>query len=117
MPKKTIADRPIWVQEMHHFLNKRPGKEAPLRLVKEHGMGFVPPGPAWREGDAKRKTDARYRGAGDDVPKLENLRVVRNGSARIVLKAIWYEVNKARTMEKFERGGRLWLRLLEKHSL
>jgi hypothetical protein len=112
MPKKRLDERPAWVQEMHNFLRLQPAMEAPQRLVKEHGMRFVPPGPAWREGTEKRKTDARYRGATEEVSKLENLRVVRNGSARIVLKAIWYEVNKAKTMEKFERDGRTWLRAI-----
>jgi hypothetical protein len=112
VPTKPASERPIWVHEMHKFLRDKPGMEAPQRLVKEHGMRFVPPGPAWREGTAKRKTDARYRGGDEAVPALENLRVVRNGSARIVLKALWYEVNKAGTMEKFERDGRTWLRTL-----
>jgi hypothetical protein len=72
-------------------------------------MRFVPPGPAWREGTAKRKTDARYRGAPDEVRDMENLRVIRTGSKRIVLKAIYHECKTGR-LEKFEREGRPWIR-------
>jgi hypothetical protein len=72
-------------------------------------MRFVPPGPAWREGTAKRKTDARYRGSPDDVKPLENDRVIRTGSKRIVLKALYHEVKLGR-VERFEKDGRTWLR-------
>ena len=103
--------RPLWVEEIYAFLQDREGQAAPLRQVAEHAMTFVPPGPAWREGMAKRKTDARYRGSLDEVSELENLRVVRNGQKRIVLKAIHYE-RKVGRLEKFDRDGRDWLRIV-----
>lgn len=108
--KVQTSSRPLWVQEMRQFLNAKPSGEAPLRQVAEHGMRFVPPGPAWREGTAKRKTDARYRGADDEVSGLENERVIRNGSKRIVLRALYHETKVGR-MTKFERDGRKWIRL------
>ena len=51
-PAKVV--QPAWVRAMHEFLNERPAREAPQRQVAEHGMKFVPPGPAWREGTEKR---------------------------------------------------------------
>ena len=108
--KQGGGERPLWIEEIYDYLSKKPNEEAPLRLVSEHGMRFVPPGPAWREGMAKRKTDATYRGASDEVRPLENIRVIRTGSKRIVLKAIYYEC-KAGRLTKFEREGRTWLRL------
>jgi hypothetical protein len=109
--KKQGRERPLWIEEICEYLSKKPNEEAPLRLVSEHGMRFVPPGPAWREGMAKRKTDAVYRGASsEEVRSLENIRVIRTGSKRIVLKAIYYEC-KAGRLAKFEREGRTWVRL------
>lgn len=103
-------DPPAWVSAAYEYLERR-GGAAPLRLVAEFSMALVPPGPAWREGQAKRKTDAKYRGAeADDVSELERLRVIRNGSKRIVLKSLYYE-RKSGRLEKFEKDGRDWLRL------
>lgn len=102
------STRPRWVDAMYEFLGERHG-EAPLRQVAEHAAGLVPPGPAWREGMAKRKTDARYRGADEEVNELENLRVIRTGAKRVVLKSIYYERKSGRLM-RFERDGRPWLR-------
>lgn len=104
-------DAPAWVTAAYEYLEGR-GGAAPLRLVAEFAMGRVPPGPAWREGQAKRKTDARYRGAEETrVPDLEKLNVIRNGSKRIVLKSLYYE-RKAGRLEKFESDGRDWLRIV-----
>ena len=103
--------RPAWVSAIYEYLETRQDRAAPLRLVAEHAMARVPPGPAWREGQAKRKTDAKYRrSAPEDIRELERLRVIRNGSKRIVLKAIYSE-RMARRLERFERGGRPWLRV------
>lgn len=104
------ANRPAWVEAAYEFLRES-GGAAPLRQVAEVGAALVPPGPAWREGTAKRRTDARYRGVGDELTELENLRVIRNGQKRIVLKSLYYE-RKAGRMERFEQDGRPWLRLL-----
>ena len=104
--------RPRWVEEIYEFLQDREDQAAPLRQVAEHAMTFVPPGPAWREGMAKRKTDARYRGSlEEEVSDLENLRVVRNGQKRIILKHIYHERRVGR-LEKFQRDGRDWLRIV-----
>ena len=107
----TAKTRPRWVEAIYEFLADREDQAAPLRQVAEHAMTFVPPGPAWREGMAKRKTDARYRGSSDDVNQLENLRVVRTGQKHIILKAIYYE-RKVGRLEKFQRNGRDWLRVV-----
>jgi hypothetical protein len=104
--------RPRWVEAIYEFLGERQDQAAPLRQVAEHAMTFVPPGPAWREGTAKRKTDARYRGSSDEeLNELENLRVVRNGQKRIILKHIYHE-RKVGRLEKFQRDGRDWLRVV-----
>src|SRR5437762_460044 len=105
----VAKSRPRWVEAIYDFLAEREDQAAPLRQVAEHAMSFVPHGPAWREGMAKRKTDARYRGSSEDVNELENLRVVRNGQKRIILKHIYHE-RKVGRLEKFERDGRPWLR-------
>jgi hypothetical protein len=105
----TMSTRPRWVEAIYEFLADCEDQAAPLRQVAEHAMTFVPPGPAWREGMAKRKTDARYRGSSEELSELENLRVVRNGQKRIILKHIYHERRVGR-LEKFERGGRSWLR-------
>jgi hypothetical protein len=105
---KKLSVRPRWVEALYEFLADRSG-EAPFRQVAEHAAGFVPPGPAWREGTAKRQTDARYRRSGADLAELENLQVVRTGAKRIVLKSIYYE-RKAGRLVKFDRDGRPWLR-------
>lgn len=106
-----MAGRPAWVEAVYEFLSARNGA-APLRQVAEVAAALVPPGPAWREGNAKRKTDARYRGGGDELPDLNELSVIRTGQKRIVLKSIYYE-RKAGRLEKFDHEGRSWLRLLE----
>lgn len=106
-----MAERPAWVEAVYEFLNARNGA-APLRQVAEVAAALVPPGPAWREGNAKRKTDARYRGSGDELPDLKELSVIRTGQKRIVLKSIYYE-RKAGRLEKFDHEGRPWLRSLE----
>jgi hypothetical protein len=114
---KSLSKRPIWVQRMHEYLEKRPDRSAPLRQLTEHAMRFVPAGPAWREGIAKRQTDARYRGTrAEDLDSSDKHRVVRTGSKRIVLKAIHYEV-KSRRMEKFDQSGRTWVRLTQEETL
>ena len=103
---------PAWVTAIYKYLESRDGQAAPLRLVAEHAMGLVPPGPAWREGQAKRETDAKYRGAAPDhVSEIEKLRVIRAGSKRIVLKAIYYE-RQAGRLVKYQQGGRDWLRMV-----
>jgi hypothetical protein len=104
------ATRPRWVEAVYEFLADQ-DNEAPLRQVAEHAAGLVPPGPAWREGMAKRRTDARYRGTDGDVTELEKLRVIRTGQKRIVLKSIYHERKVGRLM-KFERDGRAWLRVI-----
>jgi hypothetical protein len=106
-----MAERPAWVEAAYEFLNTRDGA-APLRQVAEVAAARVPPGPAWREGTAKRKTDARYRGGSDELPSLNELSVVRTGQKRIVLKSIYYE-RKAGRLEKYERDGRPWLRIVD----
>ena len=108
---KPLSQRPVYVEEMFKFLRARPAHEAPFTLVVEHGMRFVPAGPASREGTAKRRRDAHYRGSGEELSSLENQRVVRGGSRRFVLKALHYEANVSGRMEKFERDGRRWVRL------
>jgi hypothetical protein len=107
----TAKTRPRWVDAIYEFLADREDQTAPLRQVAEHAMTFVPPGPAWREGTAKRKTDARYRGGSEDLSEMENLRVIRNGQKRIVLKAIYHE-RKVGRLERFQRDGRDWLRVV-----
>jgi hypothetical protein len=107
-----LSQRPVYVEEMFKFLRGRPGQEAPMRLVVEHGMRFVPAGPASREGTAKRRRDAHYRGSGDELAALENQRVVRVGSRRFVLKALHYEANVSGRMKKFQRDGRRWVKLV-----
>jgi hypothetical protein len=105
--------RPAWVIAVYEFLERRPEREAPQRLVAEHAMGLVPPGPAWREGQAKRVTDAKYRGAPpEDLPELERLAVIRNGAKRIVLKSLYHE-RKLGRIERFDRDGRPWLRICD----
>jgi hypothetical protein len=100
------------VKAVYDFLDARHGA-APLRQVAEVAAALVPPGPAWREGNAKRKTDARYRGGPDDeLPKLDDLSVIRAGQKRIVLKSIYYE-RKAGRLEKYDYEGRPWLRQLD----
>jgi hypothetical protein len=106
-----MAERAAWVNAVYDFLASRNGA-APLRQVAEIAAALVPPGPAWREGNAKRKTDARYRGASDELPNLSELSVIRTGQKRIVLKSIYYE-RKAGRLEKFKREGRDWLRLMD----
>lgn len=107
-----MGERPAWVQAIYTFLGER-GGAAPLRQVAEEVAALVPPGPAWREGNAKRKTDARYRGADDEeLPDLNDLSVIRTGQKRIVLKSIYYE-RKAGRLEKFDRDGRPWLKSLD----
>jgi hypothetical protein len=107
-----MAERAAWVEAVYEFLNRRDGA-APLRQVAETAAALVPPGPAWREGNAKRKTDARYRGGiGDELPDLNDLSVIRTGQKRIVLKSIYYE-RKAGRLEKYDLDGRSWLRVLE----
>jgi hypothetical protein len=108
----TTNTRPRWVEAIYEFLADREDQTAPLRQVAEHAMTFVPPGPAWREGMAKRKTDARYRGSSEKLNELENLRVVRNGQKRIILKHIYHE-RKVGRLEKFARDGRDWLRVVD----
>jgi hypothetical protein len=108
----TTNTRPRWVDAIYEFLADREDQTAPLRQVAEHAMTFVPPGPAWREGMAKRKADARYRGSLEELSELENLQVVRNGQKRIILKHIYHE-RKVGRLEKFERDGRDWLRVVD----
>ena len=106
-----MAIRPAWVDAIYEFLATR-GGAAPLRQVAEVAAARVPPGPAWREGNAKRKTDARYRGGMDELSKLNELSVIRTGQKRIVLKSIYYE-RKAGRLEKYDHDGRPWLRSLD----
>ena len=106
-----MGQRPAWVDAIYEFLRERNGS-APLRQVAEVAAARVPPGPAWREGNAKRKTDARYRGGIDEVPDLNELSVVRTGQKRIVLKSIYYE-RKAGRLQKYDEDGRPWLRILD----
>jgi hypothetical protein len=107
-----VVQRPVWVDAVYEFLAERNGA-APLRQVAEVAAARVPPGPAWREGNAKRKTDARYRGSLDDeVPNLNELSVIRTGQKRIVLKSIYYE-RKAGRLQKYDQDGRPWLRILD----
>jgi hypothetical protein len=106
-----MGARPAWVDAVYEFLASRDGS-APLRQVAEVAAARVPPGPAWREGNAKRKTDARYRGGPEDLRDLNELSVIRTGQKRIVLKSIYYE-RKAGRLEKYEHEGRPWLRLLD----
>jgi hypothetical protein len=106
-----VAQRPAWVDAIYQFLAERNGA-APLRQVAEVAAARVPPGPAWREGNAKRKTDARYRGSVDEVPDLNELSIIRTGQKRIVLKSIYYE-RKAGRLQKYDEDGRPWLRLLD----
>lgn len=105
-----MGARPAWVDAVYEFLAAREGA-APLRQVAEVAAARVPPGPAWREGNAKRKTDARYRGGVEELPDLNELSVIRTGQKRIVLKSIYYE-RKAGRLEKYEHDGRPWLRVL-----
>jgi len=101
------------VDAIYEFLATKRGRSAPLRQVKEYAMGFVPPGPAWREGAAKRAADARYRGSdASEVSELENLRVIRTGQARIVLRHI-YQERRAGRLARFDKGGRPWLRVVQ----
>lgn len=100
---------PVWVDAIYAFLETRNGC-APLRQVAEEAAARVPPGPAWREGRAKRQTDARYRGS-EDLPDLGDLSVIRAGQKRIVLKSIYYE-RRAGRLEKLDRDGRPWLRVV-----
>jgi hypothetical protein len=106
-----MKSKPKWVEAIYDFLEEREDQAAPLRQVAEYAMAFVPPGPASREGAAKRKTDARYRGALDEPGEIENLRLVRTGQKRIILKHIYHERRVGR-LEKFERDGRPWLRIV-----
>lgn len=106
-----MGGRPGWVDAVYEFLVARNGA-APLRQVAEVAAARVPPGPAWREGNAKRKTDARYRGGPEELPDLNELSVIRTGQKRIVLKSIYYE-RKAGRLEKYEHDGRPWLRILD----
>jgi len=106
-----VAQRPVWVDAIYEFLGERNGA-APLRQVAEVAAARVPPGPAWREGKAKRKTDALYRGSVDEVPDLNGLSLIRTGQKRIVLKSIYYE-RKAGRLQKYDEGGRPWLRILD----
>src|SRR6266581_6318850 len=107
----TAKARPTWVDAIYAFLESRDGS-APLRQVAEEAAALVPPGPAWREGQAKRQTDARYRRFEDrELGELDALSVIRSGQKRIVLKSIYYE-RKAGRLEKFDRDGRPWLRLV-----
>jgi hypothetical protein len=106
-----VAQRPAWVDAIYEFLAERNGA-APLRQVAEVAAARVPPGPAWREGNAKRKTDARYRGDVEEVPDLNDLSVIRTGQKRIVLKSIYYE-RKAGRLQKYDEDGRPWLRILD----
>ena len=108
----TMKSRPRWVEAIYEFLQAREDQAAPLRQVAEYAMAFVPPGPASREGAAKRKTDARYRGTSDELSDLENLRLVRTGQKRIILKHIYYERRVGR-LERFDRDERPWLRIVE----
>jgi hypothetical protein len=62
-------------------------------------------------GEAKRQTDARFRGRDEALPESNKLRVVRTGQKRIILKHIFAE-RKASRLEKFAQGGRDWLRPL-----
>jgi hypothetical protein len=112
MATTTTKVRPRWVDAIYEFLADCEDQAAPLRQVAEHAMKFVPPGPASREGMAKRKTDARYRGSSKELSELENRRVVRNGQKRIILKHVYHE-RKVGRLEKFERDGRDWLRVKE----
>lgn len=105
-----MAERAAWVDAIYEFLANRNGA-APLRQVAEAAAALVPPGPAWREGNAKRKTDARYRSGPDELPDLNELSVIRTGQKRIVLKSIYYE-RKAGRLEKYDHEGRPWLRML-----
>src|SRR5436309_2640071 len=106
-----MAARPAWVDAIYEFLAERDGA-APLRQVAEVAAARVPPGPAWREGNAKRKTDARYRAGVDEVPDLNDLSVIRTGQKRIVLKSIYYE-RKAGRLLKYDEDGRPWLRKVD----
>jgi hypothetical protein len=106
-----MSARAVWVEAIYAFLRDR-GGSAPLRQVAEEAAALVPPGPAWREGQAKRQTDARYRHASEDVSALNDLSVIRAGQKRIVLKSIYYE-RKAGRLEKYDHEGRSWLRVLE----
>jgi hypothetical protein len=101
---------------MYDYLAKRPDGAAPLRQLTEYAMGFVPAGPAWREGAAKRLTDARYRGAEGEPSVNERHRLVRTGSKRIVLKALHYEAKVGR-LQKFEHDGRIWVRLAQEEKV
>jgi hypothetical protein len=109
-----MANRPAWVDAVYEFLAARDGA-APLRQVAEVAAALVPPGPAWREGNAKRQTDARYRGGAGELPDLKDLSVIRTGQKRIVLKSIYYE-RKAGRIERYDQDGRPWLRLLDADS-
>lgn len=111
MTPRNAKRRPIWVDAIYSFLEARDGC-APLRQVAEEAAALVPPGPAWREGQAKRQTDARYRGSEDgDLGDPDDLGVIRSGQKRIVLKSIYYE-RKAGRLQKFARDGRPWLRIV-----
>jgi hypothetical protein len=105
-----MSERPAWVAAIYEYLGARDGT-APLRQVAEVAAARVPPGPAWREGNAKRKTDARYRAAADTLPDLTELSVIRTGQKRVALKSIYYE-RKAGRLERYEHEGRPWLRIL-----
>jgi hypothetical protein len=110
-----MGSRASWVQAVYDFLEER-GGEAPLRQVAEVAAARVPPGPAWRVGNAKRKTDARYRNSSDEppaeLPTINDLSVIRTGQKKIVLRDIYYE-RRAGRLERYERDGRAWLRVLD----
>lgn len=116
--------RALHIHEIYRFLEAR-GGAAPLRQVAEAAAALVPPGPAWREGQEKRKADALYRArkaareAGRDptdvaVPELRELNklsVIRTGQKRLALKSINTE-RQAGRLERYEHEGRQWLRTL-----
>lgn len=100
----------LWVEKIETLLRER--GEVSFRLAVEEGMRYVPAGPAWREGAAKRRTDARYRNFGVDVEVdlSDTSALVRTGAQRIVLEAIRQEVLMGR-FERLERDGRRMIRL------
>jgi hypothetical protein len=103
--------RPDWVGRLYEILDEL--VEAPRRLVVEEMMLMIPSGPAHREGAAKARADHNYRMRKlglDPDPNYEPAGdLVRRGRQRLALKAIQTEV-AARRIERFTRGGRMWLR-------
>ncbi len=77
-------------------------------------MLMIPSGPAHREGIAKARSDHNYRmrklGLEPDPAYVATGDLVRKGRQRLALKAIHTEVAAGR-IERFQRDGRVWLRL------